>query len=509
MKQHILFSIFVLAAYTSIAQTPSDAIRQSYQIQQGTARNMAIGGAMGSLGGDITANHVNPAGLGFFKTNEWVVSPGFNLLSNKYNYRGTQQANKKNNATYGTSGVILGWKNGWNPKKSNAFSISINQTANYNNYVHYKGTNNVSSWTEQYLEELVNNKVGLNSLAKDYIFGSTLAYGTYLINPEMKNGQLVGYQSAVPISKGVIQENSLTTSGGAHEVAISFASNKADKLYLGGSINIPLYTYSRTQNYSETSVSTSTTDSFAYFKYNETYTSTGAGLNAKLGVIYKPVDKIRLGFAIHTPTFANMTDKIRSSIETNTEGNQGIKTESSNNLNSNNPGEYNYTMITPWKAIASASFVFNEVKDVRKQKAFLTADVEFVPHAGTQYDIVEGGTLDDQNYLKNGNNAGDNRYKGTFNFRVGGEVKFTTIMARAGFAYYSNPYKDNATLKNNRMLLSGGLGYRHKGIFVDLTYVHSIMNDTHVPYYLSDRPNTFAEGKNIKSNVMLTFGTKF
>ena len=64
-------------------------------------------------------------------------------------------------------------------------------------------------------------------------------------------------------------------------------------------------------------------------------------------------------------------------------------------------------------------------------------------------------------------------------------------------------------LKNNRMLLSGGLGYRNKGVFVDLTYVHSIMKDTHVPYYLTDRPNTFAEGNNIKGNVMLTFGAKF
>lgn len=509
MKRYILFSFILSSSLVTIAQTPDDAIRQSYQIPQGTARNMAIGGAMGSLGGDITAAHVNPAGLGFYKTGEFVLSPGFNMLNNKFDFRGTNQNDKKNNFTYGTSGVVVGWGDSWNKKKSNAFSLSINQTANFNNYVHYKGNNNVSSWTEQYLEELVKNNASLNSADKDYIFGSTLAYGTYLVNPEFRNGQLIGYQSAVPISKGVVQENTLDTKGGVHEIALAFASNNADKLYIGGSLGVPIYNYKRTQDYSETSMSTSTTDSFASFKYHETYESRGVGVNLKLGLIYKPVDKIRLGIAIHTPTFANMEDKIRSSITTNSEGYKGTLTVTSDQLNSGNPGVYKYTQTTPWKAIISGSYVFNEVKDVRRQKAFITVDAEYVPHRGTQYDIAEGGTDADKTYYKGVNNAIDERYKGVFNFRLGGEVKFTTIMARAGFAYYGNPYKDKDVLTNNRMLLSGGLGYRNKGIFIDLTYVHSMIKDTHVPYYLSDRPNTFAEGNNIKGNVMLTFGTKF
>ncbi|MEO7308752.1 MAG: hypothetical protein ABIX01_00025 [Chitinophagaceae bacterium] len=508
MRRHLL-PILLFSSSAALGQTPVDAIRQSYQIPQGTARNMAIGGAMGSLGGDITAAHVNPAGLGFYKTNEWIVSPGFNFINNKFDFRGTNQNDKKNNFTYGTSGVVIGWGDRWNKKKSNAFSLSINQTANFNNYVHYKGVNNVSSWSEQYLEELVKNKVDTFRALTDYIYGSTLAFRTYLIDAEFKNGQQTGYQSFVPISKGITQENTLDTKGGVHEIALGFATNAADKLYLGGSVGIPIYNYMRTQDYSETSLSTSTTDSFASFKYHETYESHGVGVNLKMGLIYKPIEKIRLGIAIHTPTFANMEDKIRSSLTTNTEGYKGTLTESSDNLNSGNPGVFKYTMTTPWKALISGSYVFNEVSDVKRQKAFITVDAEYLPHRGTQYDITQGGSDADQTYYKSVNNAIDDRYKGTFNFRMGGEVKFTTVMARAGFAYYGNPYKDKELLKNNRMLLSGGLGYRNKGIFVDLTYVHSIMRDTHIPYYLTDRPNTFAEGKNTKGNVMLTFGAKF
>jgi hypothetical protein len=67
-------------------------------------------------------------------------------------------------------------------------------------------------------------------------------------------------------------------------------------------------------------------------------------------------------------------------------------------------------------------------------------------------------------------------YKGVFNFRLGGELKFKTIMARAGFAYYTDPYKDEE-LKGRKMFISGGLGYRNKGMFIDLTYVQRLNKD--------------------------------
>lgn len=510
MKQIILGTAFLATGYSGFAQTTDDAIRQSYQIQQGTARNMAIGGAAGSLGGDLTSSYVNPAGLGFYKTGEIVISPGFNMLKSNFDFRGTGLQDKKNNFAYGPTGIVFGWQNEYNPKRSTAISLSVNQVANFNNRIHYKGLNNVSSWSEQYLEELVRNRADTFSALDDYQFGSSLAFNTYLIDAEIVNGQFVGYKSLVPISTGVIQENNIETRGGVHEISLGFASNNKDKLYLGASVNLPIYSYTKDQTYSETDATTNPNNNFASFQYKENYTSSGVGFNAKFGLIYKPVDKVRLGVAVHTPTFASMTDQIRSSIATNTENYYpfGTLTKSSDELRNGQPGEYKYRMTTPWKALISGSYVFNEVKDVRRQKAFITADAEYVRHSGSEYGIVEGGVLEDEAYYKTVNDAIDNRFKGTFNFRVGGEVKFTTIMARGGFAYYGNPYRD-AELKNNRMLLSGGLGYRNKGMFIDLTLVHSIMKDTNIPYYLADIANTYASGKNSKNNVMLTFGFKF
>ena len=95
MKKYLLI-LSLISTGKIFAQVPEDAIRYSYYPQNGSARNLAIGGAMGSLGGDITATFVNPAGLGFYKTGEIILTPGFVLNNNKANFRETANTNKKN-----------------------------------------------------------------------------------------------------------------------------------------------------------------------------------------------------------------------------------------------------------------------------------------------------------------------------------------------------------------------------------------------------------------------------
>ena len=49
MKKYLLFCLLFVSKQI-IAQVPDDAVRYSNFPQNGTARNLAIGGAMGSLG---------------------------------------------------------------------------------------------------------------------------------------------------------------------------------------------------------------------------------------------------------------------------------------------------------------------------------------------------------------------------------------------------------------------------------------------------------------------------
>ena len=77
MQKRYLLGFSILLSLSSVAQIPEDVLKYSWQPTNGTARVNAVGGAMGSLGGDINAIFVNPAGLGNYKTGEFVFTPGF------------------------------------------------------------------------------------------------------------------------------------------------------------------------------------------------------------------------------------------------------------------------------------------------------------------------------------------------------------------------------------------------------------------------------------------------
>ncbi len=383
------------------------------------------------------------------------------------------------------------------------------QLANYNNHVQFKGFNNFSSFSEQYLEELTRDRADTNAALSNYIFGSSLAFRTFLIDTlRGPGGTLAGYQSMVPISTGVNQSYDAVTRGGYHEIALGLAGNMADQLYVGGSLTIPVISYSRDLTYTEADATNNTNNHFGYTTFKEQFSSRGIGLGGKLGVIYKPQEFWRVGIAFHTPQFIGFKDEVRSSMITNTENLNGILSESSDNLNSGNPGKRSYNLITPWRAIVSASYVFREISDTRRQRAFISADLEYVNYRGARFSSTDGQDQALVNYYHMVNDAIKEAYKGNINFKIGGELKLHTIMFRLGGAYYGSPYKDD-NVKANRIVASGGIGYRDHGIFIDLGYAHAFNKDAQFAYRLNDKPNTFAEQGGSSGNLVLTFGVKF
>lgn len=514
MKRILPFFLITLSLYSK-AQTPEDAIRYSWQSHSGSARIMAVGGVMGSLGGDITAPFVNPAGLGLFKTREFTFSPGLLMNRNKTTYRDSLNANNKNALTLGPTGVIIGIPDAYKKNRSSAFSIAVNQCANFNNNLQYSALNNYSSFSEQFAEEMAKSNQSINNILNS---NSPLPYTvapalyTYLIDTVTVNG-VVQIKAApeylLDSGKSILQTMNKQTRGAMYEWGFSFASNLDDKWLVGGTLVIPSLHYNSKTIFTESDPSGDTSNRFGSFTYTDNYTTNGTGLGLKLGAIYRPKEYIRFGLAFHTPTLMMLTETRNTSLSTVLENPQQSFNVSSNTFTNGQPGEYEYAYTTPWKAIISASYVFREVENVHRQRAFLSADLEYVRHSASRYRSAnEEPTKEEESYYKGLNAVIKDNYKGTFNFRVGGELKFSVIMFRGGFAYYTNPYKDPA-FKASRMLLSGGLGYRNKGFFIDLTYVHQVKKDVDLPYRLSDRANTFAALNNRQGNIMATFGIKF
>lgn len=516
MKKIFFIIVIIVSSLQIFAQEPADALRYSWYIPGGTAREKAIGGAMGSLGGDISATFINPAGLGFYKTGDLVLTPAFNLLTNKAMYFGHNEKDKKNNFAFGTTGFVFA---GSTPrqaerKRSSAIGFAINKTADFNSNILYRGINTQSSYSQKFLEEIRNNNItDPNAVAQNFPFGTSLAFNTYWI--DTINGGTPGhyqFQSrAVPLlsSGGLIQENNISGKGGITDAALAGAFNFNDKFYLGFTLGVSILNYERTSTFTEADATENPGNNFDYATISEYLKTSGGGVNLKAGIIYKPIESVRLGLAIHSPTFYQLTDKYNTSVTTNTENYQGVQTQNSGTFTGGQDAQFKYWMFNPYRIIGSASYVIHEIEDVRKQKGFITADIEYVNYKATSYSTDPNN--DDQtsrNYLKSLNQAIDNAYKGNFNFRLGGELKFTTIMARLGLAYYGNPYKDLNGEKGNRVQLSGGLGYRNKGIYIDLAYVYTMGKDVNFPYRLQYAVFPKATIKSNGGTPVLTMGFK-
>lgn len=515
MKKILLSTIAAYAALHSYAQEPSDALRFSWTVPNGTARHQAIGGAMGSLGGDITATFINPAGLGFYKTGDGVFSPAYHFGKNKSSFLGRNEKDNEGKLDFGTTGFVFG--SGSNEKaRSVALSLAFNTTANFRSDILYRGLNKQSSYSQKFLEEINNANVkDGNIVSSDFYYGTSLAFNTFWIDT-IGGGTNGNFQfqsrAAKLLPTGLFQEQKVENRGGIYEGALGLAANLDDKLFLGGTLGVPYLNYRRESSFTEADATDNANNSFDFATFRENLHTKGVGLNLKLGAIYKPSESWRLGFAFHTPTVFNLTDYFTYEVTTNTENYKGIYTDFSKDYTGGQQSQSKYLHVTPYKAIASVSYVLREIQDVTRQRGFLTADVEYVNYKASSYIADTDDEVDNseqKTYYKSLNRAINEAYKGAFNFRVGGELKFTTIMVRAGAAYYGNPYKAVSGGKGDKLNLSGGLGYRHKGFFVDLAYVHSMVNDIHTPYRLESGAFPTARIASTVGNVIATVGYKF
>lgn len=509
--------IFLATGFLSIArvqaQEPADALKFSWYTQGSTARIHAVGGAMGSLGGDISATFVNPAGLAFYKTGDVVIGSQYRFGKTKSTYFKRTEQEKDKQFNWGTTGFVFGGGGGTGTVRGGAISLAYNRTADFNSEIFYRGFNKQSSYSQKYLEEISRNNIrDGNVLGSNYPFGSSLAFNTYWIDT-VGGGTNGNFQfqsrSANLLSTGLLQQQTVKTTGGIDEFALGLAANVRDKFYVGGTIGIPVLHYKKETEFLEADTTRNNNNHFNYALVNENLGTNGVGFNVKAGIIYKPQEFWRIGFAFHSPSVYTLTDKYQTDVTADVE-NGPVLSDYSTDYTDDKPSEFKYTYVTPYKLMASVSYVLREIQDVTKQRGFITADVEFINYKASSFSPDDEMNTDEstKDYLKQLNKAIDNAYKGAFNFRVGGELKFTVFMVRLGAAYYGNPYKNIQGEKGSRLNLTGGLGYRNKGFFIDLSYVHAINKDVNFAYRLRNSPYSGAQVKNVAGNVFLTLGMK-
>lgn len=482
MKNNLTLIAALALATVAYSQNQVDALRYSQLGFGGTARFNSMAGAYGALGSDFSTLSFNPAGLGMYRKSEVSFSPSVFYSATSSSYNGTSTGDDKLNFNFGNAGFVLTGRD--ESEKATWKGISLgfgyNRLANFHNRIFISGENKTSSMLDVFLAQSQGSSY--DNLDQ---FGAQLAFDTWLID-SVNNGT---YYSVLP-NYGQTQTKSVETRGAVNEMVFSFAGSYKDKLYIGGTLGFPRINYSEEYTYTE-SLENDTMYGFKRYDYNYDLYTTGRGFNAKFGLIYRPLDAVRLGFAVHTPTYYNLKDSWSASMNSYFQG---------GTYSAQSPtGNYDYSLTTPARAIGSIAIVI-------KKYGLISADYEFIDYATARLRRGGGNGFGGGYAYASENNAIKKSYGAASNIRVGGELKVNPFSIRAGYALYGSPFKNNINDASTTSY-TAGLGFREDDFYIDLAYVYSKSKQG---YYLYDA-NLVDAATNIttSSNFMFTLGFRF
>ena len=460
MKKSIVTASLLIAALASAsAQSEFDALKFNSTDIIGSARFVGMGGAMGALGGDPSSININPAGLGVYRSfMEISLGMGVNINKTSADWDGTTTNDSRTHVPFNHASFIIGYTNKNKSKGvvGNNFGFSYSKLKDFHRNMAISAQNQTSSITDYISEE------------RGYLNEYTFSYGM----------------------------------------------NISNMVYWGVSMGVQDLYYTRETSYYE---------SFAnggdVKLINRTETK-GTGVNFNAGIIVKPIDQLRIGAAVHSPT-----------LFTSSEDNYGVRDHLYSRLTARTdvdgdarPDNYNeyYEVLSPWKYNFSIAGVLGH-------RGLISVDYQIADY-NTMKIRDDGGR--DWNYRFENNNIKD-KMQASHSLRVGAEVNVVDgLFLRCGYAFVTSPFanKDNVTMELFETYYtspeffvdrwtnyySAGLGY-HKGFwYVDLSYQLKQQDfDFYAyDYTIADAPAdgiklNKAELTSLIHNVSISAGVKF
>ena len=495
MNFRILLAVAAMVAATgqTYAQYSGDALRFSQTPYGSTARFKAVGAQIG-VGGDLSSVGGNPAGIGLFTRSEFSLSPEFNSFSTDAQYLGQQNVGRKDQISLAHAAVV--WNStltkprgapldkGW---ISFNFGLGYNRTKGYGNNVIFSGTNVKNSVADYYSEIATNNYGAPATLPAGSL--ERMAYDNYLI----------GYDAAgyyfPETDVNNVQTNNTDRTGSQTELNFAFGANYENKFYIGASLGLASINYNSYTDYNEDGYNV-TEGSDYILDYSQSQVTRGAGINAKIGAIYRPSPNVRLGATFQSPTWYTIDDSYAEKLDTRYAKSVDGATEYQND---EEVYDFSYKLRTPMKLSGGIGYFFGN-------QGFVSADVDFVDYSTINFLTADNS---DDAVINENNRAVLDNFKSTVNYRLGAEYKLESLMFRAGYGVQGNPYKNLNDPELKISTYSGGAGYRINNYYVDLTYQYIGFNSDARPYTLENGTGPVASLKNTRHNVFLTVGTRF
>ena len=512
-----IFAVCGLAlAFTVSAQNAYDAERLVGSELNGTARFVGMGGAMGALGGDISVMGTNPAGIAIFRSNDFSATLGFNSTGTKSSFNGTSMQEDRTRASFDQLGFVYSYKVGNTTSlRYINFGFNYHKSKNFNRLFSAGGLLDGLSQSWQLANAM--DASGMTSPSSfDQMLDADNPYQTYWNQYPVLS--MMGATTGVvdwPVGADYLMgwdgySNNFFSqeTGGISQYDFNVAFNIEDRFYIGATLGVYDVNYNRYTSYVE-DLNNDYGEENGYYTLDNYYGLDGAGVDLKLGVIFRPLEEspFRIGLAIHTPTWYEVTESYDASLSSDILAyDKPYSQRLSDDLN---PDYliYDFTTITPWKFNVSAGTTLGNVLAVG-------AEYEFQDYSSTRLQDVEGYELGEQYTI-------EENLKAVHTLRLGMEARMAPQFSiRAGYNYTSAAFADDAyssltpyrtsTDFNNikaRNTFTFGVGYRGSSVYADLAYKYDMYKSDFYAFDDIDLPATKVD--NSRHQLLFTLGARF
>ncbi len=539
------------------AQDAFDVLQMSQTELRGTSRFQSMAGAFGALGGDLSTLTQNPAGIGVYRSSDLGITLSLDFNSTK---AGIDKLNETkfnvNNVGY-VGAIRLDSESVPNLN----FGFTYNRLQSYNRH-YFGGVGNIPTSMSNFIaDEFVNVNSNGPFTADDlywddeynpYFDGNAPWAAVTTFDMKTNNNGYVGIINANgDYMQGLFGQGTsgnayyeVDERGHADEYNIAFGGNVGNKLYFGldfGILDLDFRSYqSYEEDLSNAYVMGDDADLFnspivndntrAEWGLYNTLHSKGTGVNFKLGLIWKPVQALRIGAAFHTPTYYDMRDTYYVSAKLNAYQDNEHLYRADKGSNDGYDYSSTYTIKTPWRFMGSVAGVIGNY-------GIISLDYECVANQTMRVGDDRGNEWFDVTDRIKGYrdpSRGD-MLKGYFKpshiIRIGAEYRVNPNWSlRAGYSYKTTQvgkevdnYEYNIVTvgtnptyqyDNSVQNITCGVGYHYKKFYADVAYVHKIRESVYNAFSpINDKygyePNVSADVKDNNNRVSLTLGMRF
>lgn len=505
MKKTIAIAALLAATAGAGAQNMYDAITFSQNQYFGSARSMAMGNAVTAVGGDLGTVVINPAGSAVAGYGQFIVTPGFTISAvnsswspegeNAYGLASGLTQTRMNLPSLGfTFNFSTGKRTGL---KWFTFGVMSTQTNNYNFASDAFGNNSRTSKIAEfadaaygYNESLLASASSFNNSAVPWDVLTAYQGGMY--GPYGWDGIYAGVTETISddgsyhyVPGSLAQTSSRTKTGSKNDLVVNFAMNFSDRVYVGFNVGLPTARYRYDETFNESAVDPGQfpiiyedggknyTTYFMRGNYNYQYLADMAGIYAKIGLIVRPFDGLRLGATFQTPTAFTVNERWQHFASSTFDDNYY-------NDSQNSPeGEYQYVLRTPYRASFGAAYTLGKM-------GVVSVDYELADYSVMRFSELRRGRMDSEQFASQ--NWTNKYFAGVaHSLRIGAEIKPTPAFAiRAGYSMSTSPERYWTDSEGQTV---------DAGAFEDdfYSYYNRIKNLVR-PHYYGDRTRTFSFG---------------